>query len=207
MIVEDIFLKVFPDIEVLKAHLSAGVDVRTNLNAWRKSIHAKQLLVLLAVAPVVAGCGSISDFSLKDQEWFTRSNRMFKNSSTIETPPLTTTKEVTQNDLISSDGACPGMPAPSAPADANASTQAQTPATAPVAIGHTECDVARAIAVAPDSVNVSANESGERLTKITWLRGPRPGAYTFTSGRLSSIERVEVPAPEKPARTAKKKHS
>lgn len=197
----------FPDIEVLKAHSGAGVDVRTNLNAWRKSIHAKQFLILLAVAPVVAGCGSISDFSLKDQEWFARPGRMFKNSSTIETPPLSVAKEVTPNDLVSSDGACPGMPAPSAPADANASTEAQAPATAPVAIGHTECDVARAIGVAPDNVNVSANERGDRLVQMTWMHGPRPGAYTFTSGRLSSIERVDVPAPEKPTRPAKKKRS
>lgn len=199
----------FSNIEVLKAHQGAGVDVRTNLNAWRKSIHARQILVLLAVAPMVAGCGSISDFSLKDQEWFARPGRMFKNSSTIETPPLSVAKEVTPNDLMSSDGQCAGMPAPSAPADANASTDAQVPtaALAPVAIGHTECDVARAIPVAPDNVNVSANERGERLARITWLHGPRPGAYTFTSGRLSSIERVEVPAPEKPARAAKKKHS
>ncbi len=119
----------------------------------------------LQSAPMVAGCGSISDFSLKDQEWFARPGRMFKNSSTIETPPLSVAKEVTPNDLMSSDGQCAGMPAPSAPADANASTDAQVPtaALAPVAIGHTECDVARAIPVAPDNVNVSANERGERL--------------------------------------------
>ncbi|MEH2509282.1 hypothetical protein V1291_000636 [Nitrobacteraceae bacterium AZCC 1564] len=181
--------------------------MRTNLNAWRKGIHGKQFVVLLAVAPVVAGCGSISDFSLKDQEWFARPGRMFKNASTIETPPLSVTKEVTPNDFISSDGACPGMPAPSAPTDANASSEAQVPATAPVALGHTECDVARAIGVAPDNVNLSTNERGERLVHITWMHGPRPGAYSFTSGRLTSIERVDVPAPEKPARSAKKKRS
>jgi hypothetical protein len=198
---------VFSNIEVLETHSGAGVDVRTNLNAWRKSIHAKQFLLLLAVAPVVAGCGSISDFSLKDQEWFSRPGRMFKNSSTIETPPLSVAKEVTSNDLISSDGQCAGMPAPSAPADANASTDAPAAALAPVALGHTECDVVRAIPVAPDNVNLSTNERGERLAHITWMHGPRPGAYVFTSGRLSSIERVDVPAPEKPARPAKKKHS
>lgn len=162
------------------------------------------------MAPMIAGCGGLSDFSLKDQEWFARPGRIFKGgNSTIETPPLSSTREVTPNDLITSDGQCSGMPAPSAPADANASSEGQAPApvTAPVALGHTECDVARAIAVAPDNVNLSNNERGDRVALITWTHGPRPGAYTFTSGRLTSIERVDVPAPAKPARVTKKKRS
>ena len=63
-----------------------------------------------------------------------------------------------------------------------------------------------AIAVAPDSVNLTNNERGDRVALVTWKTGPRPGAYTFTSGRLTSIERVDVP-PEKPARGAKKKRA
>jgi hypothetical protein len=162
------------------------------------------------VAPVLAGCGGLSDFSMKDQEWFARPGRIFKGGNTsIETPPLSQTKEVTANDLISSDGQCPGMPPPGAPSEANALSDANAPApipsAAPVAIGHTECDVARAIAVAPDNVNLSNNPRGDRVALITWTSGPRPGAYTFTSGRLSTIERVDVPAPAKPARGAKKR--
>lgn len=159
---------------------------------------------------MIAGCGGLSDFSMKDQEWFARPGRIFKaGNSSIETPPLSANKEVTPNDLVSSDGQCPGMPAPGAPADANASSEGQPPAqvVAPVALGHTECDVVRGIAVAPDNVNLSNNTRGDRVALITWTHGPRPGAYTFTSGRLTSIERVDVPEPAKPVRGAKKKRS
>lgn len=179
------------------------------MSVLRKSIHVRQLAALVIVAPMVTGCGGVgalSDFSLKDQEWFARPGKIFKaGNSSIETPPLSPSKEVSPNDLISSDGQCPGTAAPG-PADANASSEGQV-AAAPVALGHTECDVARAIPVAPDSVNLTNNERGDRVALITWRSGPRPGAYTFTSGRLSSIERVDVPPPEKPARAAKKKRA
>lgn len=181
--------------------------MRPNLNPRRKPMYVKQLAILIVVAPMVAACGGLSDFSLKDQEWFARPGRIFKSNSTIETPPLSVAREVTPNDLVSSDGQCAGGTAP-APADANASTDGQSPAAqtvAPVALGHTECDVVRAIPNAPDNVNLSTSPSGDRVAQITWLKGPRPGAYTFTSGRLSSIERVEAPAPEKPARATKQK--
>jgi hypothetical protein len=188
----------------------AEVGVRANLKVLRKSIPARQLAALAIAAPMIAGCGGLSDFSLKDQEWFARPGRIFKaGNSSIETPPLSPSKEVTPNDLITSDGQCPGMPAPGAPADANASSEGQPPVQvmAPVALGHTECDVARAIAIAPDNVNLSNNERGDRVALITWTHGPRPGAYTFTSGRLTAIERVDVPEPAKPARGAKKKRT
>ena len=186
--------------------------MRTNVSVRRNGIAAKQIAILLAAAPLLAACGGLSDFSLKDQEWFARPGRIFKAGNTsIETPPLTPTKEVTANDLIGADGSCAGMPTPGASADANASSEAQPAApqavTAPVALGHTECDVVRAIAAAPDDVNLSSNERGDRVALITWRHGPRPGAYTFTSGRLTSIERVDVPPPEKPARGAKKKRA
>jgi hypothetical protein len=44
---------------------------------------------------------------------------------------------------------------------------------------------------------------------VTWSRGPRAGIYTFTAGRLASIEGVptppEVPKTAKSKKTAKKK--
>lgn len=103
------------------------------------------------------------------------------------------------------------MPTPSAPADAQASTDggpSQTSSLAPtgaVALGHTECDVARAVGVAPDNVQLSNDAGGERVALITYTRGPRPGAYTFKSGRLTMIDRVDVPEPVKPAAKPKKK--
>lgn len=166
--------------------------------------------MLAMVAPIMAACGSVSDFSLKDQEWFTRPGKMFNRSSSIETPPLSVARAVSAEDLMSADGQCAGMPAPATPADANASTEGGQSAnpglsapTGAVALGHTECDVARAVGVAPDNINVSNDPRGDRLAQITYLRGPRPGAYTFTGGRLTSIERVDVPAPVKPARPAR----
>jgi hypothetical protein len=61
-----------------------------------------------------------------------------------------------------------------------------------VAIGHTECDVVRGIG-APDNVNISNNARGDRVTVVNWSRGARAGIYTFTGGRLSSVERGAEP--------------
>jgi len=183
------------------------------LSVQRKIGHARQLAALVILAPMIAGCGGLSDFSLKDQEWFARPGRIFKGgNSAIETPPLSATSDVSANDLIGSDGQCAGGPVPGGPADANAFSEGQpgsspAPSIAPVALGHTECDVTRSIGIAPDNVNLSNNTRGDRVALITWMRGPRPGAYTFTSGRLTTIERVDAPVQEKPARAAKKKRA
>lgn len=153
----------------------------------------------LLVAPVLTGCGSVSDFNLKDQEWFSRP-KVFRSLS-IEQPPLTPDRGVPQDQLIAADGSCPGL----GPSDAQALAGDQ-PAAIPagrVALGLPECDVARGIGV-PDSVNVSANEAGERVAVLTYLRGQRPGIYRFVGGRLASVERGAEPAPE-PKRAAKGK--
>lgn len=156
---------------------------------------------------MISGCGaSLSDFSIKDQEWLSRPGRMFGTKSlSLETPPLTPEKPVTPDDLVSAEGACPGMvaQADASAAESAAADGAPQPVGA-VALGHTECDVVRSIG-APDSVNLSNNPRGDRVATITYLHGARPGLYTFTAGRLSSVERVDVPAPAKPARSAKKK--
>jgi hypothetical protein len=160
-------------------------------------------LALLAVAPLVAGCSGASDLLSKDAEWFNRPGRLFIKNVSIDTPPLTPDKPVTPDDLVSADGACPGMAPPGAPADANASTAAPSSG-GTVALGHTECDVVRGIG-APDSVNLSSNPRGARVAVVTWSRGPRAGIYTFTAGRLSSIEGVPEPAPAPKAVKPKKK--
>ena len=77
--------------------------------------------------------------------------------------------------------------------------------TGTVALGHTECDVVRGIG-APDSVNLSNNPRGDRLVVVNYSKGQRAGIYTFTAGRLSSIERGPEPvAPPKPAKSNPKK--
>ena len=165
----------------------------------------RPLLGLALLAPLLAGCaGSVSDmFSSdllsKDADWFSRPGRVFIKNVSIETPPLTPDRSVGPEDLISADGACPGM----APQDANALANGASGAPAQsgvVALGHTECDVARG-AGTPDNVQLSNSPRGDRLAVLTYARGPRAGIYTFTAGRLSMVERgAEQAAPPKPAR-------
>ncbi len=163
--------------------------------------HRRLLSTLLALAPLVAGCQSASDLMSKDAEWFSRSGRLFIRSVSIDAPPLTPNEPVRPDDLVSADGACPGM-APPGGAQALADNAAGAPPAAggTVALGHTECDVVRGIG-APDSVNLSNGPNG-RVAVVTWSRGPRAGIYTFSGGRLTSIERG--PEPVAPPKVAKK---
>jgi hypothetical protein len=192
--------------------------VGQSLKAWGeiqfvrdKYAHRKSVLAVLLLAPVLAGCGATatdifsSDLLSKDAEWFSRSGRLFIKNVSIDTPPLTPDKPVTAEDLVSTDGACPGMAAANVPTNANASSDgvaAPAPVvTGTVALGHTECDVVRGIG-APNGVNISSSPRGERVAVINFSQGPRAGIYTFTAGRLTSVERgaepVAAPKPDKP---------
>ena len=172
------------------------------------------MLALTLFAPMLAGCGATtsdifsSDLLSKDAEWFSRSGRLFIKNVSIDTPPLTPDKPVTAQDLVSTEGACPGMASANVPANANALSDGAAAApttTGTVALGHTECDVVRGIGV-PDSVNISNNERGDRVAVINYSRGQRAGIYTFTSGRLTSVERGSDPVAEpKTAKPKKKK--
>lgn len=177
-------------------------------------LHRGALFALIALSPLLSGCGGgasmgdffSSDLLSKDADWFSRPGRVFIKNVSIDTPPLTPDKPVGPEDLISADGACPGM-APSASANALSDGAAGTPVEirgGTVALGHTECDVTRGIG-APDNVNLSTGPRGDRLAVVTWSRGTRAGIYTFTSGRLSMIERGPEPvAAPKPARAKKR---
>ena len=174
----------------------------------------KQLLALLLFAPLMAGCsGGVSemfqsDLLSKDAEWFSRSGRLFIKNVSIETPPLTPERAVTAEDLVSAEGYCPGMAPPGgASALAEGAGAAPTPSTTgTVALGHTECDVVRGIG-APENVKFSNNERGDRVAVVNYLRGQRAGIYTFTAGRLTSIERnpAAVAEPKLAKPRAKKK--
>jgi hypothetical protein len=173
--------------------------------------HRKSVLTLMLCAPMIAGCAATSDFFSsdllsKDAEWFSRSGRVFIKNVSIETPPLTPDKPVSREDLVSAEGACPGMTSAGVPANANAlsdgAATAPTAATGTVALGHTECDVVRGIG-APDSVSLSNNAHGDRVAVVNYSRGQRAGIYTFTAGRLTSIERGSEPVAE--PKTAKPK--
>ena len=172
------------------------------------SSHRTPLLALLLLAPLVAGCSNAGDIFSRDADWFSRPGRLFIRNVSIDAPPLTPNRPVTAEDLVSAEGYCPGMTPPGAPADANAAAGGPVPSTSgTVALGHTECDVVRGIG-APGSVNLSNNERGDRVAVVTYLQGQRAGIYTFTAGRLSSIERApQAEQPPKPAKSkvAKKK--
>lgn len=159
-------------------------------------------VAVFSLAPLLAGCGSMSDFSLKDAQWFSGSSALNRTYS-VEQPPLTPERAVPPEQLVSADGACPGL----APSEAQALAGSDQPAAVPpggkVALGQPECEVARGIG-SPDSVNVSAGQSGERVAVLTYLRGPRAGIYRFVNGRLASVERGAEPPPE-PKRQPKAK--
>jgi hypothetical protein len=162
---------------------------------------------LAAIAPLVAGCGGGSDLLSKDADWFQRPGRLFIRSISIESPPLTPDRPVGPEDFVSADGACPGMTPPPGPADANASTTAPPSNGGTVALGHTECDVVRGIG-SPSNVSLSNDAAGRRVAVVTWNTGPRAGIYTFTSGRLSSIEGTpEAPVVPKATKPKPKKKS
>ncbi len=141
---------------------------------------------------MLAGCTSAPDLFSKDADWFSRSGRTFIKNVSIETPPLSADKPVAPDELVSADGACPGM---GGGANALADGAAGAPApstTGTVALGHAECDVVRGIG-APDNVSLSNNPRGDRVAVVTYSRGQRAGIYTFTAGRLTSIERAPEP--------------
>jgi hypothetical protein len=149
----------------------------------------------MLLGPVLAGCSGTPDWLSKDADWFSRSGRVFIRSVSIETPPLSPNKAVTPDELVSADGACPGMTPPGGDANALADGAAGGPppsTTGTVALGHAECDVVRGIG-APDSVNLSNNPRGDRVAVVNYSRGQRAGIYTFTAGRLTSIERGAEP--------------
>ena len=73
-----------------------------------------------------------------------------------------------------------------------------------IALAMSECDVVRR-AGTPANVNLGAGDNNERRVVLTYLSGPWPGIYTFSSGRLKEI--AAAPVQPKPAAkpVAKKK--
>jgi hypothetical protein len=181
------------------------------LIVYSKMLHRTGLAVLV-LAPLLGGCSGMSagdmfksDLLSKDADWFSRSGRTMIKNVSIETPPLTPDQAVPPQDLIGADGSCPGMPPRDASALADGAASV-APGTGVVALGHTECDVARG-AGAPDNVNIGGNPRGDRVTTLTYSRGPRAGIYTFTAGRLTMVEGTPQVEQPKPVRGAKKRRA
>lgn len=167
---------------------------------------------MVLAAPLLAGCAGSggdlfqTDLLSKDADWFSKPGRVFIKNVSIETPPLSPNTPVSPQDLISADGACPGM-ASRGEASALADSAAGASSGGVVALGHTECDVARN-AGAPDNVALSTSPRGDRVAVLTYSRGSRAGIYTFTSGRLTMVEGGPEQAPQpKAARPKAKKRA
>ena len=74
-----------------------------------------------------------------------------------------------------------------------------------IALAMTECQVVQRIG-APDRVEIGA-EGTDRVATIIVTQGHSPGLYRFRSGRLISIEHIDVPSPARSSRSPKAKKS
>ncbi len=142
-----------------------------------------------------------------------------KLSETFATPDwakLTNTaapasqRAVTPNDLLTPDGRCAAVEAGPAtdgsapPESASEALAGQGPLPAlqsGVALGMTECQVVQRTG-APERFDIGA-EGTERVSTVTVTQGSWPGLYRFRGGRLVSIERINVPAAPKTAKSKK----
>jgi len=118
-------------------------------------------------------------------------------------PPATASRRgpVGPEGLVDGQGFCAALAPPPAVAqgsETEVATQAPPPPPAatlgPVGLDMTECAVVRAIGV-PQSVNIGANERGERRVTMVYIGNERAGTYEFIGGRLSALERGPEPPP------------
>ena len=56
-----------------------------------------------------------------------------------------------------------------------------------------ECDIVARLGQ-PTAVNAGKSPGGDRAVALTFQSGPRPGVYRFVGGRLTEMDRVEMPA-------------
>jgi hypothetical protein len=172
-----------------------------------KAMSSLRVIAMAALMPAVAACSS--DLSLNNVTLVPKPETILRkpdwasysgNKTDFELRPITPA------DLVAPDGSCP-IAQGQAPAD---STTAQgspppAPAAGAIALQMTECEVIRR-AGPVEQIDVGANERGERAVTLTYQRGPSPGIYRFTGGRLASMERAPgpPPAPAKQKATPKK---
>lgn len=112
----------------------------------------------------------------------------YSKASSMTVAPRLSNAPATAGDFVNSDGSCAG-------AEAEASAE---PVPTGIGLQMTECAVVRALGT-PEKIDIGANERGDRVAKLLYSRGERPGLYYFTAGHLKQIERVaEPPPPPKP---------
>jgi hypothetical protein len=166
---------------------------------------------LSALAAVTAGCsGAVTD-SIKGGEWFSKPmnivTRADGSDATVNKNfDLGPRGPVAAEDLVGADGRCSAaIVAGTPPAEgsvagdlASAPDSGMPQVSGGIALGMSECDAVRR-AGTPANVNIGAGDNNDRNVVLTYLSGPWPGIYTFSSGRLKEI----AAAPEQPKVAAK----
>jgi hypothetical protein len=100
---------------------------------------------------------------------------------------------VAATDLVDANGSCTGA--------VSVASEEVPMIPAAIALEMSECDVVKRAGTA-EKVEIGTNERRERTALLTYTRGPRPGIYHFTAGRLAAMELA--PEPAAPAKPAKK---
>lgn len=164
------------------------------------AVHLLARTLWLPLALALGACGTYDFDSFRAPDLSIVTPRTTATLREKALPP------VTADDLISTDGQCAGVvtgPDPNLPADQQQPNAPMLPSA--IALDMTECDVVKR-AGQPEKFDFRTNDRGERTAVLTYIHGPRPGIYTFTAGRLTSIERApEPPAPPKPARQQRRR--
>jgi hypothetical protein len=173
----------------------------------RRAKLALRLCLAAALLPAIAACSSDLSLNnvtlvpkpetiLRKPDWATYSGG--KNDFEL--------RPITPADLVAPDGTCPietgqasgfaetgGAGGPPQAGGASGPPQVS----GGIALQMTECDVVRR-AGPVEQIDIGSNERGDRVVTLTYIRGPSPGVYRFTGGRLASIERAPGPPPEPP---------
>ncbi len=161
----------------------------------------------LALAVALCGC---SDFDTSGS-WFAKPLRLYGSNlgyTYTQFDDARLDRPITANDLVDANGACPRYVVPSPPSAAGAApatgpTDAASLLGAGIAIGMSECDIVARLG-RPTAVNVGRGPGGDRAVALTFNSGPRPGVYRFAGGRLTEMDRVEVPQAAAPEPAKKK---
>lgn len=133
-------------------------------------------LPALALAFTIGGCSSDTAMWNADWAWW-RSK-----------PPTTAAMRAIGPDAyVAPDGTCPA-----------AETEQVSRG---IGLGMSECDLIR-LAGPTEKIEIATNERGERTAVITYPQGERAGIYRFTSGQLTTMDRIDEspPPPKQPRR-------
>jgi hypothetical protein len=196
-----------------------GLDVVTSgaFAVWKSGVmtraiaRMKAVALLATVAFALTACSSMPEFSDFRAPTFDVSSFQIRDWNTYARSQ-TTSRAVTAQDLVDPSGRCAAT-APAVPADSAVGPSvgpSVPPPSRGVGLDMTECEVATAIGVAPQSVDIGSNERGERNAILTYVGTDRAGIYHFVAGRLVSLERgpepaVPVEAEKKPTKKQAKK--